>query len=102
VIYKNNWNRKNARRNVWADLSALLVGRADEFENYRKEGVLTSVIQDVRKALQFAECPDRFLFGSDWPLAPLKLYRDFIRELVPEEHHQAVFHDNAKALFKLA
>ena len=102
VIYKNNWNRKNARRNVWADLSALLVGRADDFEKYRKEGALGSVIGDVRKAMQFAECPDRFLFGSDWPLAPLKVYRDFIRELVPEEHHLAVFHDNAKALFKLA
>jgi predicted TIM-barrel fold metal-dependent hydrolase len=102
VIYKNNWKRKNARRNVWADLSALVIGRADDFAKYRKEGVLTSVIGEVRKALQFAECPDRFLFGSDWPLAPLKVYRDFIRELVPEEHHQAVFHDNARALFKLA
>ena len=102
VIYKNNWNRKNARRNVWADLSALFVGSADEFEKDRKEGVLASVIGEVRKALQFAECPDRFLFGSDWPLAPLQVYRDFLRELVPEEHHQAVFHDNAKALFKLA
>jgi predicted TIM-barrel fold metal-dependent hydrolase len=102
VIYKNNWNRRGARRNVWADLSALLVGSGDDFENYRKEGALATVIGEVRKALQFAECPDRFLFGSDWPLAPLKVYRDFIRELVPEEHHQAVFHDNAKALFKLA
>lgn len=36
------------------------------------------------------------------PLAPVNVYRDFIRELVPEEYHQAVFYDNAKALFKLA
>jgi predicted TIM-barrel fold metal-dependent hydrolase len=102
VLYKNNWSRKDARRNVWADLSALVVGRAEDFENYHKEGVLKDVIEDVRKALRFAECPDRFLFGSDWPLAPLTVYRDFVRELVPEEHHQAVFRDNAKALFKLA
>ncbi len=101
VIYKNNWNSKKARRNVWADLSALVVGSAAEFEEYRKEGVLKDVIVDVRKAMRFAECPDRFLFGSDWPLAPLAVYRDFIRELVLEEHHQAVFYDNAKALFKL-
>jgi predicted TIM-barrel fold metal-dependent hydrolase len=100
VIYKNNW--KNARRNVWADLSALLVGSADDFEKYRKEGVLTAVIEHVRKAMQFAEWYDRLLFGSDWPLAPLEVYRDFIRELVPEEHHQEVFYDNAMSLFKLA
>ena len=99
VIYKNNW--KKGRQNVWADLSALVIGRADDFEDYRKEGVLVGVIEDVRKAMQFSECPNRFLFGSDWPLAPLKVYRDFIRELVPEKHHQAVFHDNAKQLFKL-
>jgi len=102
VLYKNNWSRKDARRNVWADLSALVVGGADDFERYRKEGVLSDVQADLRKAMRFAECADRFLFGSDWPLAPLTVYRDFIRELVPEEHHQAVFHDNAKALFKLA
>jgi predicted TIM-barrel fold metal-dependent hydrolase len=102
VIYKNNWNRKGARRNVWADLSALLVGSGDDFETYRKDGALTAAIEDVRKAILFSECPDRFLFGSDWPLAPLRVYRDFIRELVPEQHHQAVFHDNARALFKLA
>jgi predicted TIM-barrel fold metal-dependent hydrolase len=59
------------------------------------------VSEDVRKAIDFAERPDRFLFGSDWPLAPIKVYRDFIRDLVPEEYHQAVLYDNAKALFKL-
>jgi predicted TIM-barrel fold metal-dependent hydrolase len=102
VLYKNNWSfRKEARHNVWADLSALVVGGVDDFERYRKAGVLKDVIDDVRKAIRFAECPERFLFGSDWPLAPLTVYRDFIRELVPEEHHQAVFHDNAKALFNL-
>jgi hypothetical protein len=32
----------------------------------------------------------------------MKVYRDFIREVVPGEYHQAVFYDNAKALFKIA
>ncbi len=99
VIYKNN--KKGMRENVWADLSALVVGSAEEFEAYRKDGSLQSVIGEVRKALQFAERPDRFLFGSDWPLAPIKVYRDFIAELLPESYHQAVFYDNAKALFKI-
>jgi len=31
----------------------------------------------------------------------MRAYRDFVREMFPAEFHQAVFHDNAKALFKL-
>ncbi len=60
------------------------------------------VSDSLRKALDFAERLDRILFGTDWPLAPMTIYRDFIRDIVPKEHHQAVFYDNAKALFKLA
>lgn len=99
VIYKNN--KKGLRENVWADLSALLVGSADDFETYRKEGAFKTIGERVRNAIEFAERPDRFLFGSDWPLAPMTVYRDFIRELLPAQAHQAVFYDNAKALFKL-
>jgi predicted TIM-barrel fold metal-dependent hydrolase len=99
VIYKNN--KKKGIENVWADLSAFLVGTADEFAAYRKQGAIEMVFAEVRKAFAFAERPDRFLFGSDWPLAPLAVYRDFIAEMIPKEHHQAVFHDNAKKLFGL-
>ncbi len=100
LIYKNN--KPGFRENVWADLSGLLVGTAEVFAAYRREGVLKSVIHDVRRAIEFAERPDRFLFGSDWPLAPIDVYLDFIRDLVPPQHHQLVFHDNAASLFKLA
>jgi hypothetical protein len=55
----------------------------------------------IRKAFDYAERPERFLYGSDWPLAPMALYREFIRETIPEQYHPAVFHDNAKALVKL-
>jgi predicted TIM-barrel fold metal-dependent hydrolase len=100
VIYKNNW--KEGVENVWADLSAFVIGSAEDFEKYRKEGVLKSVIENVRKALEFAERPDRILFGSDWPLAPIATYRDFIRDLVPPKDHRAVFYENANKLFQLA
>ena len=99
VIYKNN--KRGARENVWADLSGLLVGTPATFEAYRKDGVTKVVAAEVFKAFAYTERPDRFLFGSDWPLAPLVDYRDFVRSIVPEEHHAAVFRDNAKALFKL-
>jgi predicted TIM-barrel fold metal-dependent hydrolase len=100
VIYKNN--KPGFRENVWADFSGLLVGTAEIFEQYRQQGALKTVIHEVRKAIEFCERPDRLLYGSDWPLAPMQVYRDFIAELVPQPMHQAVFHDNAKTLFKLA
>ena len=98
VLYKNN---KHQRSNVWTDLSGFVVGDAAAFRAYRASGVLKTITEDVRKAFLYAERPDRFLYGSDWPLAPMATYLDFFREVIPEEHHQAVFHDNARALFDL-
>ncbi len=99
VVYKNN--KRGIRENVWTDLSGLLVGDAAEFDKLRKNGMMKDVIATVRKAFDYTECPDRFLYGSDWPLAPMAPYRDFIRELIPAEFHGGVFEGNAKALFGL-
>ncbi len=99
VVYKNN--KPGIRENVWADLSGLMVGSASDYENYRQEGYFEDLGKKVWELIDFTERPDRFLFGSDWPLSPMKVYRDFIGELIPESYHKAVFYDNAKALFKL-
>lgn len=99
LIYKNN--KRGIRENVWADLSGLIVGSAAEVAEWRRDGSLQLVIDDVRKAIGFTERMDRILFGSDWPLAPIQVYRDLVAEIVAPEHHPAVFYDNAKALFKL-
>jgi predicted TIM-barrel fold metal-dependent hydrolase len=56
----------------------------------------------VRRAFRYAERPNRFLYGSDWPLAPLAPYRDFIRSVVPAVYHAQVFQDNARGLFRLS
>jgi len=93
VMYKNE--------NVWADLSAILVGDEPHFARLTATGYFRRTVERVRQAIDFTERPDRFLYGTDWPLVPMAVYRDFVRELFAEEHHQAVFHDNAKALFKL-
>jgi uncharacterized protein len=98
VLYKNN---KKERANVWTDLSGLLVGSAEQFADYRKNGVVEKLAGKIREAFYYTECPDRFVYGSDWPLAPMAEYRDLIREVIPVEHHPAVFYDNSKALFKL-
>jgi predicted TIM-barrel fold metal-dependent hydrolase len=91
VVYKNE--------NVWADLSGLVVGTAGDFHAYQEQGVLREVAEGVRRALRYSEKPDRFLYGSDWPLAPMVAYRDFVRSAIPEGLRDAVFRDNARALF---
>ncbi len=94
VVYKNN--------NVWADLSGILVGDATAFEEMAQSGVMAKVVQNVRDAMDFAERPDRFLYGSDWPLAPMRSYRRFIESIIPEEQREAVFVENAQELFHLS
>lgn len=86
-------------KNVWADVSAVLIGSAAAFAAMRAEGVVERAVRRVREAVEFADAPDRFLFGSDWPLTPTPVYRDFVRQLFPEEHHAGVFGGNAAKLF---
>jgi predicted TIM-barrel fold metal-dependent hydrolase len=93
VVYKNV--------NVWADLSGLVVGDADSFTAEEHQETLEEARQGVRRAFRYAERPNRFLYGSDWPLAPMASYRAFIAAAIPELHHAVVFEDNARSLFHL-
>jgi predicted TIM-barrel fold metal-dependent hydrolase len=93
VVYKNV--------NVWADLSGLVVGDEAAFTAEEKRDTLLDLAAAVRQAFRYAERPNRFLYGSDWPLAPMAAYRNFIRGVIPEVHHQQVFEDNARTLFRL-
>jgi predicted TIM-barrel fold metal-dependent hydrolase len=98
VLFKN--------QNVHADLSGLYVGDAASIETLLQAPGLGDaapglLIADLKKALAFAACPDRILYGSDWPLAPMAHYRRLIEAIVPKEHHQAVFRTNAERVFRL-
>jgi uncharacterized protein len=93
VVYKN--------KNVWADLSAIVIGGAKAFATMEKEGVLGRAVKRIKEGIEYTEAPEKFLFGSDWPLSPMAIYRDFVRQLFPEKQHAAVFGSNAKALFGL-
>ncbi len=92
VMYKNE--------NVWADLSGILVGDAAYFARMTTTGSVQRTLERVRQAIEYTECFDRFLYATDWPLVSMTTYRDFVRQLFDEEHHQSVFQDNAKSLFK--
>ena len=91
VVYKNP--------NVWIDLSGVLIGDADAFATMRKSGALARTVKRLQEAIDYTEAPERFLFGSDWPLAPLASYRDFVRDMFPPKHRAAVFAGNAQDLF---
>jgi predicted TIM-barrel fold metal-dependent hydrolase len=93
VVYKNV--------NVWADLSGLAVGTPEEFRAAERQEMLHEAQVALRRAFRYAERPNRFVFGSDWPLAPLAEYRAFIAGAIPEIYHPQVFEDNARVLFRL-
>ena len=86
VIYKNE--------NVYTDVSAFCIGHAHGQDSKR-------IQQDIQWALSYTGRPDKFLYGSDWPLSSMKEYIDVIKKAVPKEHHQKVFYDNAKRVFQL-
>jgi predicted TIM-barrel fold metal-dependent hydrolase len=93
VVYKNV--------NVWADLSGLVVGDAASFAAEERQEMLEETRQALRRAFRYAERPNRFLYGSDWPLAPMAAYRAFIAAAIPELYHAMIFQDNACNLFRL-
>lgn len=93
VVYKNI--------NVWADLSGLVVGDADSFATEERQEMLEESRQALRRAFRYAERPNRFLYGSDWPLVPMAAYRAFIAAALPELYHAMIFEDNARSLFRL-
>jgi uncharacterized protein len=93
VVYKN--------LNVWADLSGLVVGDGSQFADDEYRDALNDIATAVRKAVRYADRPNRFVFGTDWPLIPIAPYREFIKTVVPSRCHDQVFRDNARCLFRV-
>ncbi|MFO1444707.1 amidohydrolase family protein [Bacillus sp. Bva_UNVM-123] len=87
IIYKN--------RNVFADLSGIIVGTEKELNKY-SEG---RFLDHLRHALEFANSYDKLLFGTDWPLVPVGPYIKFIKNLIPKQYYEEVFFHNALKVF---
>ena len=87
VVYKN--------ANVWTDISGLTLGAfEDRFEAYMRK--------QVQEMLLFGVEPDSVLFGSDWPIASLESYLEFMDELaIPARDKRKIMADNAIQLFRL-
>jgi uncharacterized protein len=93
VVYKNV--------NVWTDLSGLAVGDASAFEADERQETLQDAMAALRRAFRYAERPNRFLYGSDWPLATMTWYRRFVATAIPEEFHPLIFEENARQLLRI-
>ena len=84
--------------NVCADLSGLLEGPVDLDAYFARQ---RAYVDQLRCWMEYVEDWDKFLFGTDHPAVDVANYVEFIRRLVPEEHHQAVFFQNADRVYRL-
>lgn len=87
VVYKN--------RNMFADLSGWLVGTKKELD----ARLVDNHFDHVRHALTYCDHYEKLLFGSDWPLVPIRSYADFIEDFIPSTHVEDVFYNNAMRVF---
>jgi len=80
--------------NVYADLSGFVAG-ADDYT-----AVSSYQLPRLREAVEGIGNSSRLLYGSDWPLTPMKDYIEFIRRLFPDHHdREKVFYRNALSFF---
>ena len=89
VAYKNP--------NVYLECSAMLVG---DLEQMPREKIETFVVRPISWIFGYVEDPRKLMFGTDWPLTPIKPYVEAYKRAIPQEHWKAVFHDNAVRVFK--
>ncbi|GAB6181302.1 hypothetical protein JCM14036_26210 [Desulfotomaculum defluvii] len=82
--------------NVYADLSGLIAGNKEQVEKVKDTKLY---VEHIQRGLVFANRYDKVIFGSDWPLVPIGPYVDFIKHIIPQEYHDAVFYKNALAVY---
>jgi uncharacterized protein len=87
VVYKND--------NVYTDMSGLTLGDfTDRFEAYMR--------QQLKEMILWGVNPRKVLFGTDWPLATMESYVQFMEELkLPARDKELMLYRNTAELFKL-
>lgn len=85
-------------RNVAADLSGLLEGRVDLPRYFQEQAGYVSLLRTWLTAI----CRwDDILYGTDWPIVNLEEYIRFVQGIVPREHWEQVFFQNANRVYGL-
>lgn len=85
--------------NVTADLSGILEGKIPDFEAFLREKRF--YVERLKGWLAYLDRYDRFMFGTDWPLANLGDYIAFTKEIIPQAHWEEVFFRNANRIYQL-
>lgn len=85
--------------NVAADLSGILEGKIRDFPAFYRQQ--QTYIAQLKGWISYLGCFDRFMFGTDWPLANLGDYITFTKDIIPEKHWPAVFAENAERIYHL-
>jgi predicted TIM-barrel fold metal-dependent hydrolase len=86
-------------KNVAADLSGLLEGRIASMPDFfaQKHGY----VDYLKMWLEYLNDYERLLYGTDWPLANISNYLEFVARIIPERHQDKVFFANANRLYSL-
>lgn len=82
--------------NVAIDLSGLLAGNPKILYVLEEQ---SGFLRQLHTWLNYFGDYSRVMYGSDWPLVNIPLYIRTIGYVVPERHHEKVFHDNALRIF---
>jgi uncharacterized protein len=87
VVYKN--------KNVYTDISGLVLGDfSDRFEEFMHK--------QIQEMLLYGVEPDKVLYGTDWPIAEMDSYIEFMEELkMPEKDRRKIMYENAAKLFRI-
>jgi len=57
---------------------------------------------EIEDVILYAGNPERFLFGSDWPICSMKSYVDFVGHLeLDDAARHLLLYENTRRLFKL-
>lgn len=81
--------------NVWADLSGLLEGRVHVPEMVLEKKGYVEALTTWLSYLDY----EKVMFGTDWPLANLEDYIEFISRITPEKYHENLFWKNAAEIY---
>ena len=85
---------KNA--NVAIDVSGLLEGKPKPLALFEQQA---GFWRQLHTWLNYMGDYSRVMYGSDWPLVNIPLYIRMIGYIIPEEHYETVFYQDALRIF---
>ena len=85
--------------NVCTDLSGILDGGFHDIDAFYRDN--SGYAEHLRTWLRYPNAFDRLMYGTDWPLVNMAEYIDFVSRLIPEQHWEDVFYNNAKRIYNI-